>query len=199
MSTEIAHHDLHESTGVETRKLGMWFFLSSEFLFFGALISNYLLFKARVPLEDPLHPFSFYDIPFTSVSSFVLLMSSLTMVMAHHALHEGDQERTRTWLLATAGLGLVFLGGQFFEFTEFVSHGATLSTMPVWSAFYVLTGFHGFHVLLGVVMLLVLFGTSLRNGRLSDTSGLSVELVGLYWHFVDIIWIVIFTIIYLIP
>jgi len=201
MSAGTAHgHDLHESTGVENRKLGMWFFLSSEFLFFGALITNYLLFKGRLDQSDELYPFNFYDIPFTSVSSFVLLMSSLTMVLAHHALHEGDQERTRTWLLATAGLGLVFLGGQYFEFTEFAINGASLSAAPVWSAFFVLTGFHGAHVLIGVVMLLVLFGTSLRSPTgLSEHQGLNVELVGLYWHFVDIIWIVIFTIIYLIP
>jgi heme/copper-type cytochrome/quinol oxidase subunit 3 len=197
--SDTAQHDVHESTGVDNRKLGMWFFLSSEFLFFGALISNYLLFKGQIPIADPLHPVQFYDIPFTSISSFVLLMSSLTMVLAHHALHEGDQRSARTWLFTTAGLGLTFLAGQFFEFSEFVIKGASLGALPVWSSFFLLTGFHGAHVFLGVVMLLTLFATSLRNGELSEAQGLNVELVGLYWHFVDIIWIVIFTIIYLIP
>ena len=194
-----AAHDVHESTGIENRKLGMWAFLSSEFLLFGAFISNYLLFKGRLPSTDPLHPIHFYDIPFTSISSFVLLMSSLTMVMAHHALVEKDQGSARTWLLATAALGVTFLGGQLFEFSEFFANGAGLGVAPVWSSFFLLTGFHGTHVLVGVLMLVILFVTSLRNDGLSEAQGLNLELVGLYWHFVDIIWIVIFTIIYLIP
>ncbi len=192
-------HTAHESTGIENRKLGMWAFLSSEFLFFGALISNYLLFKGRLPSTDALHPINYYDIPFTSISSFVLLMSSLTMVLAHHALAENDQGSARTWLLATAGLGVTFLGGQFFEFSEFLANGASLGAAAVWSSFFVLTGFHGAHVMIGVLMLLILFVVSLRNDGLTDAQGLNLELVGLYWHFVDIIWIVIFTIVYLIP
>ncbi len=196
--TAVAGHPEHESTGIETRKLGMWVFLSSEFLFFGALITNYLLYSNRSGFAGR-YPAEIYDIPFTSVSSFVLLMSSLTMVLAHHSLSRGDQNATRTWLFATAALGSVFLGGQVFEFTEFITiHEMTLSTNPAASAFYVLTGFHGLHVAIGVIMLLSLWGISRRRGGLSDKSGLNLELVGLYWHFVDIIWIVIFTVVYLI-
>ncbi|MEX0946414.1 MAG: heme-copper oxidase subunit III [Acidimicrobiia bacterium] len=194
---EVAHHDEHESTGVENRKLGMWVFLSSEFLFFGALITNYLLYFGREFEQGP-SPSEIYDIPFTSVSSFVLLMSSLTMVLAHNALTRRDQGATRTWLLATAMLGSVFLAGQVFEFTEFiVEYDMTLSTNPAASSFYVLTGFHGTHVAIGVIMLLSLFGLSKRLGGLSERQHLNLELVGLYWHFVDIIWIVIFTVVYL--
>lgn len=191
------HQDEHESTGIENRKLGMWVFLSSEFLFFGALITNYLLFSGREFAQGPV-PAEIYDIPFTSVSSFVLLMSSLTMVLAHNALTRNDQGATRTWLLATAMLGSVFLAGQVFEFTEFIAlENMTLTTNPAASAFFVLTGFHGTHVALGVIMLLSLFGLSRRLGGLSDRQHLNLELVGLYWHFVDIIWIVIFTVVYL--
>jgi cytochrome c oxidase subunit 3/cytochrome o ubiquinol oxidase subunit 3 len=191
------HQDEHESTGIENRKLGMWAFLSSEFLFFGALITNYLLFSSRDFAQGPV-PADIYDIPFTSISSFVLLMSSLTMVLAHNALSRGDQATTRTWLLATAFLGSVFLAGQVFEFTEFITlHNMTLSTNPAASAFFVLTGFHGTHVAIGVIMLLALFFLSRRLGGLSDRKHLNLELVGLYWHFVDIIWIVIFTVVYL--
>jgi heme/copper-type cytochrome/quinol oxidase subunit 3 len=190
-------HPEHESTGVDNRKLGMWVFLSSEFLFFGALISNYLIYSNRGGFEG-VYPAAIYDIPFTSVSSFVLLMSSLTMVLAHNALSRGDQNGTRTWLFATAALGSVFLGGQVFEFTDFiVEYGMTLSTNPAASAFYVLTGFHGLHVAIGVIMLLALWSISRRQEGLSEKSGLNLELVGLYWHFVDIIWIVIFTVVYL--
>ncbi len=209
--TDIAHDDLdeaagehdshghHESTGVDNRKLGMWFFLSSEFLFFGTLITNYLIFKGRDFGPGSIYPVEFYDIPFTSISSFVLLMSSLTMVLAHAALARGDQNQTRTWLAATAMLGLVFVSGQFFEFTEFVLEGLKLSSNPAASAFYLLTGFHGIHVVVGVVLLLSLWGKSVRQPEgLSPEQGLNVELVGLYWHFVDIIWIVIFVVVYLI-
>jgi cytochrome c oxidase subunit 3/cytochrome o ubiquinol oxidase subunit 3 len=191
------HQEAHESTGVENRKLAMWAFLSSEFLFFGALITNYLLYSGREFAQGPT-PAQIYDIPFTSVSSFVLLMSSLTMVLAHNALSRNDQPATRTWLLATAMLGSVFLAGQVFEFTEFITiYDMTLSTNPAASAFYVLTGFHGTHVAIGVIMLLSLFGLSKRMGGLTDRQFLNLELVGLYWHFVDIIWIVIFTVVYL--
>jgi heme/copper-type cytochrome/quinol oxidase subunit 3 len=190
-------HPEHESTGVDHRKLGMWLFLSSEFLFFGALISNYLLYSNRAGFEGT-YPAEIYDIPFTSVSSFVLLMSSLTMVLAHNAMSRRDQGGTRVWLFATASLGAVFLGGQVFEFTEFiVLSDMTLTTNPAASAFYLLTGFHGTHVAIGVIMLLSLWGISRRQGELSDKHGMNLELVGLYWHFVDIIWIVIFTVVYL--
>ena len=193
------HHDEHESTGIDNRKLGMWVFLSSEFMFFGALISNYMLFKGRDFGLDTIYPRELYDIPFTSISSFVLLMSSLTMVLAHDALADGDQDRTRVWLVATGMLGMVFIGGQVFEFTEFIQEGMTISTNPAASGFFMLTGFHGAHVFIGILMLLSLWGISRRQGGLSEAQGLNLELVGLYWHFVDIIWIVIFTIVYLIP
>ena len=191
-------HSHHESTGVEDRKLGMWVFLSSEFMFFGALITTYMLFRGRTFEPGALYPSELYDIPFTSISSFVLLMSSLTMVLAHSALSRGDQAQARTWLFATAALGLVFVSGQFFEFTEFINEGLKLNVNPAASAFYMLTGFHGLHVVLGVLMLLVLGFKSVRQGGLSVSEGLNVELVGLYWHFVDIIWIVIFVLVYLI-
>ena len=125
-------------------------------------------------------------------------MSSLTMVLAHNAQSRQDVNGTRTWLFATAALGAIFLGGQVFEFTEFiVNFDMKLSTNPAASAFYVPTGFHGTHVAIGVIMLLSLWGISRRRGGLSDKQGLNLELVGLYWHFVDIIWIVIFTVVYL--
>ena len=166
----VAHHEEHESTGIDNRKLGMWVFLSSEFLFFGALITNYLLYSNRAGF-DGIYPAEIYDIPFTSVSSFVLLMSSLTMVLAHNALSRGDQNGTRTWLFATAALGAVFLGGQVFEFTEFiVEYDMTLASNPAASAFYVLTGFHGTHVAIGVIMLLYLRQAIARHAPRDEQS-----------------------------
>ncbi|MDQ4006331.1 MAG: heme-copper oxidase subunit III [Actinomycetota bacterium] len=199
MSAVSSHEAIgtpHTATGLDNRKLGMWAFLGSECLFFGALISSYLLYRGRSLV--PPYPEQIYDIPYTSVSSFVLLMSSLTMVLALNSIQRGDQRKLRAWLLATALLGITFVGGQVFEFTVFVGHGLTLSRNLFGSSFFVLTGFHGAHVTVGILMLLTLYGQSLA-GRLPVENALRVELVGLYWHFVDVVWIVIFTIVYLIP
>jgi cytochrome c oxidase subunit 3/cytochrome o ubiquinol oxidase subunit 3 len=191
-------HDSHDtSTGLSHAKVGMWAFLGSECLLFGALISTYLLYRGRSIPGTP-RPQDVYDIPYTSVSSFVLLMSSLTMVLALAAIQRGDHHRTRTWLLTTALLGATFVGGQAYEFTVFYREGLRLQTNLFGSSFFVLTGFHGAHVTIGVLMLLSLFGLSVR-GRLPQERAETVELIGLYWHFVDIVWIVIFTLIYLIP
>jgi heme/copper-type cytochrome/quinol oxidase subunit 3 len=184
------------STGLPSLKLAMWLFLASDCLLFGALISTYVLYRGA-SVTGPF-PADVFDIPFTSVSSFVLLASSLTMVLALAAIQRGDVGRSRVWLLATALLGMVFLGGQVYEFTTFVREGLTLKTNVFGTSFYVLTGFHGTHVAVGVLMLLTLFTLSFA-GKISQDNMMTVELVGLYWHFVDIVWIVIFTVVYLIP
>ena len=184
------------NTGLSNEKLAMWTFLGSECLLFGALISTYFLYRGR-SLEGPT-PEDIYDIPYTSVSSFVLLMSSLTMVLALAAIQRGDHRRLRVWLLATALLGASFIAGQVYEFTSFIREGLTIKTNLFGSSFFVLTGFHGVHVTLGIVMLLSLWNLSLR-GRLPKERSEVVEIAGLYWHFVDVVWIVIFTVIYLIP
>src|SRR5256886_11456331 len=133
-------HD-YAVTGIDSRKLGMWAFLASECLFFGALISSHLLYRARAPQGVKL-PHDVYDIPYTSVSSFVLLMSSLTMVLALAAIQRGDHRRLRTWLMATALLGMTFIAGQVYEFTTFVHEGLALTTNLFSTSFFVLTGFH---------------------------------------------------------
>src|SRR5437773_1412883 len=185
------------STGLSNAKLGMWAFLASECLLFGALISTFLLYGRRSLPGTPT-PRQVYDIPYTSVSSFVLLMSSLTMVLALAAIQRGDHGKLRVWLMATALLGMTFISGQVYEFTTFVQEGMTIKSNVIASAFFTLTGFHGAHVTVGILMLLSLFGMSL-DGRLPVERSETVELVGLYWHFVDIVWIVIFTVVYLIP
>ena len=189
-------HSEKTSTGISHNKLGMWVFLGSECLLFGALISTYLLYRGR--FADGPAPGDIFDIPFTSVSSFVLLMSSLTMVLALSALQRGDERNNRLWLLTTALLGAVFVGGQVYEFTTFLREGLGYKTSPFSSAFFTLTGFHGVHVSLGVIFLMSLYVSSVR-GNLHKERAETVELIGLYWHFVDIVWIFIFTVIYLVP
>ena len=196
-SAEEAAVGAHGSTtGISNAKLAMWVFLGSDCLLFGALISTYLLLRHRTT-HGPT-PAETFDIPFTSVSSFVLLMSSLTMALAVGAIHRGDVRRCRTWLLTTALLGGTFIGGQVYEFTSFVNHGLGYTTNIFGSAFYTLTGFHGVHVSVGIMFLMSLFVMSLR-GKIDQSKAETVEIFGLYWHFVDIVWIVIFTVVYLIP
>jgi heme/copper-type cytochrome/quinol oxidase subunit 3 len=188
----------YTSTGLDNTKMAMWAFLGSECLFFGSLITTFLLYRSKVLPDSGPRPIDIYDIPYTSVSSFVLLMSSLTMVLALAAIQRGDPRTMRIWLLATALLGTTFVGGQIFEFTDFVEEGLKLGSSPAGSAFFMLTGFHGAHVSVGILMLLSLIGMSIV-GKLQPGAARKVELIGLYWHFVDIVWIVIFTVVYLVP
>jgi cytochrome c oxidase subunit 3/cytochrome o ubiquinol oxidase subunit 3 len=194
---ETATHDTHAtSTGLSNVKLGMWLFLGSECLLFGGLISTYMLYRGRV--SNGPTPEQIYDIPFTSVSSFVLLMSSLTMVLAVAAAHKRDDRGTNLWLTITALLGATFVGGQVYEFTAFYNEGLGFTTSLFGSSFYTLTGFHGVHVTVGIIMLLAMVAINKRS-RVPGSKSETVEMIGLYWHFVDIVWIIIFTLVYLIP
>jgi heme/copper-type cytochrome/quinol oxidase subunit 3 len=192
----VEHPALGSTTGLSNNKMGMWLFLGSECLLFGGLISTYMLYRGRY--AGGLGPDQIYDIPFTSVSSFVLLMSSLTMVLAVSAANRRDDRNTNIWLVVTALLGATFVGGQAYEFTTFYREGLGYTTSLFASSFYTLTGFHGVHVSVGIIMLLSL-ALMIRNKRVTGNKAEVVELVGLYWHFVDIVWIVIFTLVYLIP
>jgi heme/copper-type cytochrome/quinol oxidase subunit 3 len=181
--------------GLDHRKLAMWTFLGSEFLFFGAFMSAYILY---IDTTNRGPGIEIFDIPFTSVSSFVLLMSSLTMVLAHNSHVRGDMRRMRLWVLATAGQGMVFLGGQVYEFTVFSREGLNITQSPFASSFFFLTGFHGLHVFIGVLLLLGLYSLSL-TGKVKVGQDVKTEIIGLYWHFVDIVWVILFTVVYLIP
>ncbi len=189
-------HGHTTSTGLSNNKLAMWMFLGSECLLFGGLISTYMLYRGRH--SGTVGPSQLFAIPFTSVSSFVLLMSSLTMVLAVSAAQRRDDRNTTLWLTVTALLGATFVGGQVFEFTEFYNEGLGFTTSLFGSSFYTLTGFHGVHVTVGIIMLMALVGI-INRGKVPGDKAEVVELIGLYWHFVDIVWIIIFTLVYLIP
>jgi heme/copper-type cytochrome/quinol oxidase subunit 3 len=185
------------STGIDSRKLAMWAFLASDCMFFGSLISAYMVSRYRSVVGP--YPEELINIPFTSVSSFVLLMSSLAMVLALAGIQQGNMRMFRIWCLTTGLLGLVFLGGQIYEFTTFYHEGLTLNRNLFGSTFFTLTGFHGTHVAVGVAWLFSLFIASFRPGLVTQRKSLNVEIAGLYWHFVDIVWIIIFTLVYLLP
>lgn len=198
MSDAAALHDEHHytSTGLNSWKLGFWTFIGSECLFFGTLISTYMVYKG----QSITGPFTqeILDIPLTTISTFVLLMSSLAMVLALDGVQKAKRKVAAFWLGVVVVFGGIFLGFQYYEFNHFVHEGLTLSHSVFGSTFYVLTGFHGAHVTVGVIWMATLLVQSLR-GKLTPDKALQVEIAGLYWHFVDIVWIVIFVLIYLIP
>ena len=208
MGTTTPESEHYTTTGLSHRKLLMWAFLGSECLFFGALIANHMVNRGRAA-DIPFHvegqletvlasPACVLDIPITSISTFVLLMSSVMMVLAVSAADRKDIKQLRLWLFMTAFLGSIFLGFQVYEFNLFVDEGLTIGTNLFGSSFFTLTGFHGTHVTVGVIWLLSLLVTSFRRRDLVVGDPLNVDLVGLYWHFVDIVWIVIFTAVYLV-
>jgi heme/copper-type cytochrome/quinol oxidase subunit 3 len=197
-SVAVGHVEEPTTTGLNHRKLLMWAFLGSDCLLFGSLISTYMIYRGK-SVTPPINPRTVFNIPYTSVSAFVLLMSSLAMVLALAAIQRGDVHRMRVWLVATACLGMVFLGGQFYEFTNFATvKGLTIGGNIFGTTFFVLTGFHGTHVTVGVIWLLSVVAASYQ-GRIKQQNSLDVEIAGLYWHFVDIVWIAIFTLVYLVP
>ena len=193
--SQAAHDDHHHtSLGIDNRKLGMWLLIASECLLFGTLIGTYMIYRAG-SVEGP-DPADVLDIPITTISTFVLLMSSFSIVLALHNIQHGNQRAFRGWILVTAIGGLIFLGFQTYEFTEFVHAGLGLTTNVFGSSFFMLTGTHGTHVAVGVIWLFSLFFSSL-SGKLKEDAALKVDVMALYWHFVDVIWIVIFTVVYL--
>lgn len=196
MSSEVLLDNPHEMgcTGMPHRKILMWAFLASDCMFFGSLISTYLVYRGH-STDHPL-PEDIFDIPLTSTSSFVLLLSSWLMVLALSAIQKGKLWEFRLWTLGVAFFGSIFLGFQVYEFTHFIHNGLTLKQNLFGSTFFVLTGTHGCHVAIGVLWLMSLFFYSFIGGVTKERS-LDVEIAGLYWHFVDIVWIVIFTAVYL--
>ncbi|MFZ5817767.1 MAG: cytochrome c oxidase subunit 3 [Bacillota bacterium] len=183
------------NTGIDNRKLGFWLFLSSETVFFACLIVGYLVYHGSN--NGGPGPKDLFNIELTTISTFVLLMSSLAMVLGVHAAQKGDSRGGLRWVLITALMGIAFLGFQAYEFTHFYHEGLTLSSSLFGTTFYVLTGFHGAHVAVGVIWLLSLLFYGRKGGLGADKAD-DVEIAGLYWHFVDIVWIVLFTVIYLI-
>jgi heme/copper-type cytochrome/quinol oxidase subunit 3 len=205
MAHAVAGHSAHPptTTGTDNRKLLMWFFLGSECLFFGSLIATYLIFKGdslNGPFPHAHHgEEGILDIPITSTSTFVLLMSSVTMVLAVYGAQHNLGKMMKVSLLATIVLGLTFIGFQIYEFRTFGQEGLNLSTNIFGATFFVMTGFHGTHVGIGIIYLGSLLLASFRRSGLGPDAGFHIETAGLYWHFVDIVWIVIFTVVYLIP
>ncbi len=223
--------------GLDLRKLGMWTFLGSEVFFFGALIVTHLAMRGtsnpNYPTPNPRELFG--NNVFTSMLAFILLLSSMTMVLALDSVRRNKLNRFRMWLGATIVCGLIFLGGQVYEFDHLfheeykvyvvqdtdqgkvleqvepsspveseegglpLQRGLTLRSSMFGSTFFTMTGFHGTHVFVGVIWLTSILVSSFRNpNRYNSGNYMAIEMGGLYWHFVDLVWVAIFTLVYLI-
>jgi heme/copper-type cytochrome/quinol oxidase subunit 3 len=208
--------------GVYNEKLGIWVFLGSEVMFFTALIGSYIILR----FADPgafAHPGKVLNIPVTATNTFLLICSSVTMVKAFAAANVGDLGKMKLYLIATTLIGAMFVGIQVYEYTHLIHAGFLPSGIRpgshlaeraaegalglgrpdaavagiYGSSFYTMTGFHGFHVTCGVICMSYVTIKAFR-GKYTQSDHRGVEVVGLYWHFVDLVWIILFTIVYLI-
>jgi heme/copper-type cytochrome/quinol oxidase subunit 3 len=188
------HHDV-SAFNLANSKLAMWLFLSSEVMFFTVLVGAYIIARFNFPEEHAL-----LNIPLTSVASFILLFSSYTVVRAIDGLRTGNTKKLQRSLALNLATGAAFMTFMVYEYSVLSHEGVTISSSPFGFAFYALTGFHGTHVLIGLAWLVLVFNKSL-NGEYSAQKPESVwglEMYGLYWHFVDVVWIFIFAVVYLI-
>ena len=181
--------------GVSITKFAMWLFLASEVMFFSGLISAYVLLRITSPSWPDVS--ELLNVPLVAANTSILLISSVTMVYGFASIEDGNQSRFRLFLIATAVLGTIFVSIQAVEWAQLIGEGVSVSNSVFGSTFYVLTGFHGLHVLIGILFLVLTIYRAYR-GRYSQAEHDGVELMGLYWHFVDIVWIFLFTVIYLI-
>ena len=195
MSQTDSYDDGHHGLMVKNKKLLMWLFLGSDCMFFGTLISTHLIYRKLYPEE--FNPTQLFSLELTSFSTFILLMSSFLMALSVSAMHKGEMKSFRRNVIGVIFFGLIFLGCQVYEFAHFIHEGLTLDTGTFGSTFYLMTGTHGVHVAVGVFWLISMLFYSQSGKMDAHKSAIDIEVAGLYWHFVDIVWIVIFTVVYL--
>jgi cytochrome c oxidase subunit III len=182
------------SPSIDNSTLGFWIFLSAECILFASLIGTYLLLHTQT--NGGPSPKSIFDLRLTFIGTIALLLSSLTMVLGYYQVIRGNLRGLRIWLLVTVGLGLVFLVETAYEFAGFWHQGLTLQTSPFGSAFYTLVGFHAMHVTFGLFWIISMLFYSFKPQFVRE-SVTKIGVMGLYWHFVDVVWVVIFSVVYL--
>ena len=203
-ASAVAHDDhghMNAEEHNQNMKLGMWLYLGSEIVIFSIMIVGYVLFRINEPdVVDLAH--SELGVGLVTANTFILLASSFFMVMGLRAMQQGNRQGMLRWIGATALGGLVFLGGQYIEYSELAHLGITLGYdiesqwVTFGMRFYAPTFFHGAHVFVGVLWALEVMRRGAK-GRY-DHNPIGIEMFGLYWHFVDVVWIMLFTLIYLV-
>ncbi len=193
-----AHHhpiyDYDSGPPVERGKFAIWLFLATEVMFFSGLIGAYIVLRsAAASWPDPQERLA---VDITAFNTFLLITSSWTMVKAVFAAKKGDKNGILRWLAATILIGTGFVSIQVYEYLQLIHEGALPHVDIFWSTFYAMTGFHGTHVVVGVIWLSCVWLGAAR-GKYTAKNNLGVELAGLYWHFVDLVWVLLFTIVYL--
>ncbi len=193
--TELFSSELEKSTLEGRNKiLGFWLFLGGETVLFGCLFATFI--GLRHQFQSGPRPEELFQLPMVAASTFILLISSLTSVLAILGMHKNNMRALQGWFGVTVLLGLAFLALEVYEFAEYYAEGHTLTSSAFGSAFYTLVGFHGGHVLFGVCWILTLMAQGVKKGITAVTAP-KFYVASLYWHFVDVVWVFIFTVVYL--
>ena len=191
------HHPVYDYDSgppVDRGKFAVWLFLATEVMFFTGLIGTYVVLRTGASAWPDPHDRLAVNI--TAFNTFVLITSSWTVVQALHAIQKGDRGGLLKWLGISILGGSLFVGIQVYEYFELYYHGSWPNKDLFWSTFYAMTGFHGMHVVVGVIWLIWVWIAAAR-GKYSADNYVGMELAGLYWHFVDLVWVLLFTIVYL--
>lgn len=183
-------------TGLYNAKLGVWLFLASEVMLFGALFSSYILLRVGAPTWP--HGSDLLNVPLATINTIALISSSVTMVMSWASLMMKDFSKYKMYMGMTILLSFVFLIIKYFEYSAKLSHDIFPSTSTFYAIYFTLTGLHGLHVIGGIILNAYLWGPGSKMWK-SDPQRFTnrVEIAGLYWHFVDLVWIFLFPILYL--
>ncbi len=188
--------EVHPDTGVVNSKLGVWLFLASEVMLFGALFSTYIILRLG-SVSWPVGA-DILNVPLATLNTMVLITSSVTMVMAWAALKMNEPGKSRNYLIVTVLCAGIFLVVKYFEYTAKFEHGLYPSTSTFLAIYFTLTGLHGLHVIGGMVVIGYLAGPGFKivDKHPEQLAG-RIEATGLYWHFVDLVWIFLFPVLYL--
>lgn len=178
------------ATGIPTGRLAIWWVLASEIVIFGGLLASYLLFRLGHPEWGDAAAVT--NTTIGAINTFVLLTSSYTAVLAHQAAERGDGRKAARFLLFTIGGACLFLGIKSYEWWYEITHGYTITTNGFWSFYYTAAGLHAAHVIAGAIAMGFIARDAARGKELHR-----VELVGIYWHFVDVVWIFLFPLLYI--
>ncbi len=178
------------AAGMPTGRLAVWWLIASEIVIFGGLLASYIMFRLAHDMwsEQAAHT----STAIGAFNTFVLLTSSYFAVLGHKAAEEGDGPKAARYLWYTFAGGATFLAVKSYEWTTEILHGYTIASNTFWSFYYTAAGLHALHVLAGIIIIAIIAVAARRNEELHR-----VELIGIYWHFVDVVWIFLFPLLYI--